>query len=387
MKKSEKILIFSRSEGHHQEYLFHLLDYILDSNSRDPCRFVLCPQLRESVDLKYNLHNLNRHGVRISSMRDVKTTLDRVRFFFEMRHRYANRASSMFIDFINPYIAILSSLGSGLKVSGIWFYPFIDPYSDCPRCFSPKSWLKLCLIRIANRNGALGKIYILGDRYAVRMLNLLVGAKLFECLSDPISVNVSDGGDCFHKAKALNGGKKRFNCLLIGSIDERKNLENIIKAFSVMSEDDRANYRLSILGKPVTAFRGEFTRLILEARQMLIGLEVVVQDKYLAERDFVEAFSRADLVFTLYSNTTSSSGIVLKAAQLGIPILGSSSGYLGYVIRRYRLGVSVNYRDLEAICKGIVTIASGKSNVRFSKSSELLAKSDSRDFSRSILTN
>jgi glycosyltransferase involved in cell wall biosynthesis len=129
-----------------------------------------------------------------------------------------------------------------------------------------------------------------------------------------------------------------------GLLDRRKGVDLLIRAYAdarrrgQLADTDR----LLLVGRPDPAIAAMLSG---ETEPMVRSGHVQVIDRFLDTADFVDAISAMDLVVTPYPRHIGSASIVIRAAALGRPVLGSDFGWIGYVVPRFGLGRTVNVND------------------------------------------
>jgi glycosyltransferase involved in cell wall biosynthesis len=149
----------------------------------------------------------------------------------------------------------------------------------------------------------------------------------------------------------------------LGWLDTRKGVDLLIRSFA--SARLRANDRLLLMGNVDPQIQcmldGEFATLVQEGR-------IVVIKGYVSQEAFHLGFSAADVLVAPYPRHIGSSGIVVRAASIGKPILGSNFGWIGAVIQDFGLGWICNVQDCVEFSKTIEHAMEHLQNYRPSES-------------------
>lgn len=75
---------------------------------------------------------------------------------------------------------------------------------------------------------------------------------------------------------------------------------------------------------------------------------------YISDDELALVFAAADLVLLPYhTRFTSTSGVLVRAAASGTPVVASSHGLVGWRVRRYKLGRTFTYPDSDALGQAI----------------------------------
>jgi glycosyltransferase involved in cell wall biosynthesis len=129
---------------------------------------------------------------------------------------------------------------------------------------------------------------------------------------------------------------------LIGLIDQRKGISDLLAAAERMAQDAPPEMKILLAGKNSS-----------EARQMLAGnhrrlvesRRVIVLDRHLSQTELWAACLASDVITTPYPNHRYSASILIRAASVGVPVLANAIGWMEDVTHRYGLGWTCDTRD------------------------------------------
>ena len=240
----------------------------------------------------------------------------------------------MFIDHAQAAIVALSGLlaSRGIGVSGILFRASIhrSPSSFRGRLAYVR---KKAVLRKFMRVPAVNKVFCL-DPSAVASINKLGNV--------PKAVFLPDG--TLIEASSIERNRLRMKweasetdhvVLLFGAQSARKGTYQALKAFESL---DRT-WVLVVAGKATGAEEADIRSAIETAQSK--G-RIVWDATFLPESEVTALFEACDVVLAAYPNHVGSSGILVRAASAGKPVLGSDAGLVGENIRQYGLGVAVD---------------------------------------------
>jgi len=185
--------------------------------------------------------------------------------------------------------------------------------------------------------------------------------------------------------------------LHIGSLLKRKGTLDILKAMSLLTQEERSRFVLVILGVAEKQMDRRISNVIpAEAgtpspdegdpgvrrddkgardpgmRQDDSRGGIHYQNTFLTQSRFKAAIDQCDLVLVPYRYTESSSGVVGHAIAAGKPMLGVRQGLLGETIREHGSGILIDEPGPKAIAEGVrkalVTEPVGKTSLRYIQS-------------------
>lgn len=102
---------------------------------------------------------------------------------------------------------------------------------------------------------------------------------------------------------------------------------------------------------------------IIDALTADSALQIVVRDQYVNDTQIQHYFEMADVVLALYQRHVGSSGILIRAAAAGKPVLASDYGLMGEWVRQSKLGFTINSEQPSQITEAIgAFLGSGQVN-------------------------
>ena len=182
--------------------------------------------------------------------------------------------------------------------------------------------------------------------------------------------------DCMSDSVRWNDRTQPFTVLLAGYISRRKGLALIVRAVRNLASDG-VPIRLRLVG-----LRDSFEESVetdLAVLRVLGALDDVSEE--VSDQRFIEELIRADAICALYDHTfLATSGLVGRAAQLGVPIIGGSHGWIGSACRAYGLGQTVPIDEPREIESALMRLMNARGPI-----DEVARARFHRDFSRSRL--
>jgi glycosyltransferase involved in cell wall biosynthesis len=134
--------------------------------------------------------------------------------------------------------------------------------------------------------------------------------------------------------------------LFFGAIHRRKGIYPLIQALRSIDADTAQQLCLVLAGE-IDPREAQTVQARLQ--QLPPALQVIRQDHYLAESDLPAYFQMADLVLALYQQHVGMSGVLLRAAVAGRPVLCDRHGLIGNLTQRYQLGQVVDATNPQEI--------------------------------------
>ena len=135
----------------------------------------------------------------------------------------------------------------------------------------------------------------------------------------------------------------------MGSLDVRKGTHLLIQAFARAKL--QSNDRLLLIGNLHQDVRSLITHTIAA---LLRDGRLILIDRYVSDETLGMGLNAADVVCTPYPKHVGSSGIVVRAAAVGKPILASDYGWVGAIVPAFQLGTTCPVGDLDRFATQIV---------------------------------
>jgi len=82
-------------------------------------------------------------------------------------------------------------------------------------------------------------------------------------------------------------------------------------------------------------------------------VQVVLRDERVPDDEVPDLLGAADVVLLPYQRHLGSSGVLVRAAAAGTPVLGDGYGLLGAQIRRHALGITVDATQTGDLVRGL----------------------------------
>jgi glycosyltransferase involved in cell wall biosynthesis len=132
-----------------------------------------------------------------------------------------------------------------------------------------------------------------------------------------------------------------FVILLYGSLSRRKGVDELLRA--VQHLDDPEVVAL-VAGKPDE----EISQLLSSpwCRAMVKSGQLIVRAEFHDDNSEAKVFAAADLAWLGYvGGAYGSSGVLYQAGSSGLPAVSMAEGLVGWTVRKYKLGISLDSTD------------------------------------------
>ncbi len=262
----------------------------------------------------------------------------------------------LFWDHAQLAIASLNGVlrANNIEVSGIFFRPDLHHAASGFSSIA-RRWRKMAMLKRALRAGQLQKVFCLNP-LAVDSINALNKAEKAVFLPDgidiqPSSVSRSD----FRKDHQLED--HQLAMLLFGSLSARKGVFKVLGALDQLTETQRLKLVLIIAGKPGTGEKEAIDQAISASKQ---SIRIIYEPGYVPDAHMTTLFEGSDVALVAYQKHTGSSGILLRAAAAGIPVIGSDFGLVGHNIRSNKLGMDVDTTSEHALADAFSKVLDGE---------------------------
>jgi glycosyltransferase involved in cell wall biosynthesis len=161
-----------------------------------------------------------------------------------------------------------------------------------------------------------------------------------------------------------SGNGERRRLLVLGNIDRRKGIEQVVAALRLLPPALQSQLEFVVAGAFADADRGRFLDGLARLRDET-PIAVLVHDRFLAEDELQPLVRAADLVLLAYDGHVGSSGILVRAAAAGVPVLATAEGLLGNLVAAHGLGATVEASSPRAIAQALTSWCERPEDVGF----------------------
>ncbi len=351
--------------GHHAQYLLQLMRYWKQHEAKGQLDVVVSPKLLEKHPaLEKEAHE--DAGIRIvmapppafSTQGGTRALLhndaEHGRLLRKMieEHR-PDHVLLMYVDHVQVSLARGLRLGYPIQISGIYFRPSFHYPALEGRAPSIKEWLKgqrkVWQLRAALRNPHVHALLCL-DPFSVGVIKPWAPKKNIVALPDGIEPGpAAVSGEAVRERWHVEPGRKLL--LLFGALSERKGVYALLAALGKLDDEVAEHACVLLVGAVEPGDRARIQEG-LEALKTS-PLQVMLHDGYVEDATMHALLHASDVVLLPYQQHIGSSGVLIRAAAAGKPVLGDAYGMLGALLRERRLGIAVDATNEAALVDGL----------------------------------
>jgi len=364
-----RVMIFAPwCYGHHPTYLRHLVNYWCHHQLAGSLEIVVLPSfLHEHADVVELAEKCDRRSIHFlattpeeqAALESATSSTSRAFHQYQLICKYAKQLKAT-QGLVLYFDSCLLPLVLGAKLpclfSGIYYRPTLH-YSGFAT-YTPswrehiQAWKERVFLFRIHRNPSVKTLFSL-DPFAVKPIEKLGGKTNVVHLPDPAPFVYSSNRpvDRLKQQLGIDPSRKVFFCF--GRLSEsRKGVPQLIEAISTLPSDLCQKLCLLFAGEPEGAGREQLETWLASIRDSQ-PVQIVNCAGYIPEADVPNYFQLADVVLAPYQKHVGMSGILLLAAAAQKPVLSSSYGLMGEMVRRYGLGLVVDSTVPDEIAQGL----------------------------------
>ena len=354
------------ANGHSREWLGHIIDTAAARADLEVLWLVLARDLCDA--LRHRIRPQDTGRIRLLPLSEAEErgcTSPRLAVsgfsrWWAMR-RYLKRTGATaghFLALDHLSLPFALGLGAGRPVGGILFRPSVHYASLGPVSPQPREWLrdlrKSVLYRLMLLNRALSVVLTLDPFFPDYAAESYRGGHKVVALPDPAFVPPAATGG-YPADLRPPPGRKLF--LLFGALSERKGILCLLAALGLLPAGAAAGIAVVIAGRVATEIRPAVRDAIDLLRRRQPQLWLHLEDRWLEETEVAALVQASDVVLAPYQRFVGSSGVLLWAAQAGIPVLTQDYGLIARLVRDHRLGMTADVTDPRILAEAITAMA------------------------------
>lgn len=331
--------------GHHLEYLAHLWS-ICARRPNNKYVFLVSPEFNGKRDLH---RLLNHNNITVQSLTEdeiIKCSGTRilVRAFnvANIIKHYIRlfSASNVFainvMDFL-PFFPFIAP--KKVRVSGIIYGIYLYGWAKSSFLMKIEN---VCKYTLFAKSRVFNQVFVLNDFASARLLNRIYKTNRFVGLPDPyLPVQALKGLDIRSKY-GIPDDKTIF--IHFGSLGVRKGSLLILKSLELLSEDEADKYAFIFAGSIPQTVSEQFYKMF-DYLKVQKSIRIYVEDSFCEYSFFASLCEQCDSILMPYLDTYRSSGIIGYASQFSKPVVAPSSGLIGKLVKKYRLGLLLKCVD------------------------------------------
>ena len=328
--------------GHHLEYLRHIWTVCSQKPSRHFV-FLVSPEFvsrKDQLGIK-EIDNIHIQELSISEAKRCTnpSIICRALSISFVVNRYVKlfSASKVFsisiIDFL-PFFPLISL--RGVKVSGIVYGIYLYGWKSSSLLKKLGNILKYTLF---SRSRVFEHVFILNDAASARRLNYLYKTDRFSGLPDPFLPVIPLPGLCIRSLYDIPNDKTLF--VHFGSLGERKGTMRILDSLLLLDAEEAKKYAFVFAGKVPDSLSKKFYETVAQIKEQN-HLQIHIEDCFCDYSYIASICDQCDSILIPYLDTSRSSGLIGYSSQFGKPVIAPSSGLIGKLVFRYKLGLLLN---------------------------------------------
>lgn len=353
--------------GHHAEHIRHVLQgwqahYGADAGQHHVTVAVAPDLLTRHPDLKVLAEEIGP-SVRFVEIEEVET-LGGSLLATGLWHRHVlgkliehlrpTHVFLLYLDHTQLALALGLRFAFPVEISGLLFRPSFHYGRFETTTASLREWAtrlrKRLMLQAALHNPCLATVFTL-DPMAVPAIKALSPGASVVALPDPVDSTALRSEDDLAEVRATYGVESgRTLALLFGALDERKGVFAVLEALCLLPEKSARRLAVLFAGAARPEVRDRLHKAVASTDSTA---QVLLHDAFVPDDEIQDLVRASDLVLVPYQRHVGSSGVLIRAAAAGRPVLGQAYGLVGQQIAAHRLGRAVDSTRPEAIAAAL----------------------------------
>ncbi len=138
--------------------------------------------------------------------------------------------------------------------------------------------------------------------------------------------------------------------LVYGALDSRKGIRNLVEG--MLHKDAPQDLHLLVVGEQSEEIEQLLCSDLVAPLKRELRLHQVIG--FVSDEQERLAFSASDIAWLGYLGHYTMSGVLVKAVQYGLVVLGANQGLIGWYIKQENLGVAIDVEDLTSVVNSLV---------------------------------
>ncbi len=339
MNYNKRILIFSEHlYGHYLEYIHHLyngackykeIDFIFSVPKEfQEMKNMLNWKKSDNIVFHYfSRLDFNSNGFVISK------SIKKSKFVRDIAKLHSVN-EVFFISLIRYLPMIAFFIPKNVRISGIIYLIYLYRWKVSKLLLKFQDIIKYFLL---NSQSNFKTVFLLNDTSAPFYLNKKLNTDKFTYLPDPyVPIDESNLINFREKYEVSN---ENIVFSHLGTLTKRKGTLKILDAIDSMDEIELKNKSFIFAGRIKDDIKVEFYDKYSKLKNKV---QILYFDEF-CEYSFLGSICLSSTFILLpYSNTAQSSGIIGYGAQFKVPVVVPNGGLLGKLVKKYKLGYTVD---------------------------------------------
>lgn len=350
MKKKKKILIYDdQLSGHHLEYIHHLHENACENKDIEFI-FAIPPKFNK-VKNQLVWKKSDNVGYHFLLSNEINITGN----FFIQSYKKSSIARKIALQYSVDEVFFIALMGllpvlpfimpKNIKISGIIYLIYLYRWKYATLTERVHDSLKYLLL---SKKSNFRSVFILNDKSSSIFLNKKFKTSKFIYLPDPYLP--IDESNLQNLREKYNIPHNNIICLHFGGLSVRKGTLKILEAIDILSKYELKDKSFIFAGKVYPDIKEEF---YLKYNKLRDKVQILCFDEF-CEYSFLGSLClSSDFILLPYSNTAKSSGIIGYGAQFKIPVVVPNRGLLSKLVRKYKLGYSIDLNSPEEIADSL----------------------------------
>lgn len=276
-----------------------------------------------------------RHHVRL--VQGVLARLAPERFF------------AMYLDHAQVALALRRRAGP-TRCSGLLFRPDLHLASAPGLRARLRRARKRALLRALMSSPGFETLFTL-DPTAVPALQALAPGCPIVAVPDPAHADApSLSAGAVRARYGVDAGRRLF--VLPGALDDRKGIFLVLDALATLPAETQQRLAIVFAGHAPPAAADRFAQALASTGRGTAA-HLVWDRRFLPGPELQALVAAADVVLAPYQHHVGSSGIVMRAAAAGRPLVAQAEGLMGWQVRTHHLGQTVASGDRNALAHAL----------------------------------
>lgn len=168
----------------------------------------------------------------------------------------------------------------------------------------------------------------------------------------------------------LNIEPNRKVCMLLGVLDSRKGPLQLLDAVTRLTPEIQSKICLLLVGSLTDSISADVIEKVKQLNQSSPA-QVILKNSYVSDAVVQRYYDVADVALTTYQRHMGMSSALIRAALAEIPVLSSDFGLMGELVRRERLGITIDTEDPLDFSRGLSEMVSQPASALFDESRAL----------------